>query len=349
MNPSPIINHLQKLGVPKQARPALFRRSTISFIAALVLTIAVQAHADTVYVVDAIADKVYTTNTSTGSSTAIITGLSWPVGLAVDKSGDLFIANNGSGGSNPSRANTITEYSAAGVISTFATGLSSPTDVAIDSSGNLYVRNDGSGTITKITSGGSKSTFASGFSSYDDNSPNGMVFDSHGNMYVASGTQSSDESIVKISSTGVKTTYSSNASNGDLLNNPAGLTFDNNGNLYVANSNAHDIIKIASNGAQSVFATLPTGQNPSGVAFDSKGNLFVGTYGTQANNFVGNLYEYQNGVSTSNPVVVGSGLPYDVLIPNTTPVPEPSGALLICIAGLLVALRRSRPAQSPSY
>jgi len=341
MSTSQTINRRQWLASLNQSTPRLSRRILPALVLLFLCSLTLRSQAQYLYVVDSLADKLYTISTSTGSSTAIVSGLSWPVGLAVDGGGNLFISNNGSG-ATASPANTITEYSAAGVVSTFATGLSSPTDMAYDTNGNLYVRNEGSGTITKVTSSGVESTFVSGLSSYDTNSPTGMVFDSHGNMYVASGTSSSNQSIIEISSSGVKSVYSSNTANGGLLNNPGAIAFSSGGYLFVANSNAHNIIEIAPNGTQSVFATLSSSYNPSGVTFDSKGNLYVGTYGNASNNWVGNIYEYANGVTSANPILVGSGLPYDVLALDTNPVPEPGGALLIFIGGILFILQRRR-------
>ena len=83
-------------------------------------------------------------------------GLSGPVGLAFDSSGNLFEADYNSG--------TIFKFTPDGTKSPFASGLSNPTGLAFDSSGNLFEADQGSGTIFKFTPAGTKSTFASGLS-----------------------------------------------------------------------------------------------------------------------------------------------------------------------------------------
>ena len=74
----------------------------------------------------------------------ITTGIS-PYGVAVDSSGNIYVANYSS--------NTVTKYASTGGAATLtiSSGLSGPSGVAVDSSGNIYVANQGSNTVTIFT------------------------------------------------------------------------------------------------------------------------------------------------------------------------------------------------------
>src|SRR5262249_32953085 len=61
----------------------------------------------------------------------------YPVGLAFDSHGNLFVSTNVL--SNFSGNDTIIKFTPSGMKSTFATGLSFPRGLAFDSSGNLFV------------------------------------------------------------------------------------------------------------------------------------------------------------------------------------------------------------------
>lgn len=150
--------------------------------------------------------------TISGNSSSDNTGFNFPSGIALDSSGNLYVANVNGG---PDGAGSITIYpagSSGNVTPTAAisdnpscapcdnTGLSSPYGVALDSSGNIYVANsvggpDGMGSITiypplgsstgtlneapsATIAGGSKSDIT-GFEL-----PSGIALDSSANIYV---------------------------------------------------------------------------------------------------------------------------------------------------------------------
>ena len=62
---------------------------------------------------------------------------------------------------------------------TLATGLGRPQAITIDSAGNLYVPDYNTGTLYKVTSGGTTSTLATGLGG-----PFAITIDSAGNLYV---------------------------------------------------------------------------------------------------------------------------------------------------------------------
>ena len=66
-----------------------------------------------------------------------------PGGIAIDSTGNVWVANYGSG--------TVTKLSNIGsILGTFTVG-SSPSRIVIDGSGNVWVSNSEDGTVTKLT------------------------------------------------------------------------------------------------------------------------------------------------------------------------------------------------------
>jgi streptogramin lyase len=81
-----------------------------------------------------------------GTSGYTLGSLSAPVALAIDTSGNAWVANGNS---------TVTEIAANGSTGTLFSGgsLSSPSGVAIDASNNVWVANSGNASVTEITPG----------------------------------------------------------------------------------------------------------------------------------------------------------------------------------------------------
>ena len=180
--------------------------------------------------------------TPDGTRTTFASGLSGPVGLALDASGNLFEADENSG--------TIFKFTPAGTKTTFAIGLNHPFGLAFDAAGNLFAADDGSGTIFKFTPAGTKTTFATELSS-----PIGLAFSASGNLLVSdSGT------IFKFTPTGAKTTFTSG------LDVPTALAFDSSANLFEASGNDGSIFVYTPGGTpESIFASGLSG--PAGLAF----------------------------------------------------------------------------------
>jgi len=177
-------------------------------------------------------------------------------GMQFDKSGNLYISDNGS--------NSINKINPNGIVSVFdSLGFITPGSLAFDTAGSLYFSiynqiND-SGSIIKVTNTGIVSTFISNV--------NGLITsDKKGNLYVLNG-----ESIYKISSDSIVTTIVDTAK----FKQAKGLAVDTLGNLYVLNQGGNNTIsKITSNGVVSTFLDTVLSY-PTALAFDNSDNLYI--------------------------------------------------------------------------
>ncbi len=130
--------------------------------------------------------------------------------------------------------------------------------------------------------------------------PNGLAFDSSGNLYVSS------ESGGAVSKFAPGATTPSATLTG--LSSSAGLAFDSSGNLYVANYGGDTVSKFAP-GATTPTATLTGLSSPWGLTFDSSGNLYVANYGSDT------VSKFAPGSTTPSATLTGldapTGLAFD--------------------------------------
>jgi len=211
-------------------------------------------------------------------STVTTSALSWPQGIAVDGSGNLYIADT-------DHARVLKETLAAGNYSESVIGnglLSSPGGLALDGAGNVYIADYTAGAVYKETPSGTTytpSTIASGL-----NSPEGVAVDGSGNVYIA---DTYNSQVLKLGWTGsgyaAPETIANSAGNGLL--NPFGVAVDGSGNVYIADTFNSQVLQLPWTG--SGYGTANTVANSTGnglsypldVAVDGTGNVYIADYG----------------------------------------------------------------------
>ncbi|HLK03796.1 MAG TPA: IPT/TIG domain-containing protein [Candidatus Acidoferrum sp.] len=182
-----------------------------------------------------------------------VTSLMNPSGLALDRSGNLYVSCRNDG--------TVHRVSPDGRSEEWIEGMGVATGIAFDREENLYV-GDRSGTIFKISPSREIFVFATlepSVAAYH------LAFHPDGELYATGPTTSSFDRVYRISKNGEVTTFFRG------LGRPQGLAFDKDANLYVAASHGgkRGIVKITPqghgelvlSGSQIVgMALLPTGR-----------------------------------------------------------------------------------------
>ena len=223
----------------------------------------------------------------------------FPMGLAVDTGGNLYIADSANAiirKMTPS--GTVTTLAGSPENSGFADGVGSaarfndPCGICVDAGGTLYVADSGNNVVRKITPAGVVSTLGGNPAQCRGGAdgagatarfyaPMGMSVGPTGDIFVADG------GIRKVDGSGNVTT----------LQKPGvwfetDVAVDGSGNIFTVEPSNYVVHRMTPAGESSVFAGMPglrgaadgQGQaarfeNPVGLAIDSSGNLFVADFG----------------------------------------------------------------------
>ena len=199
-----------------------------------------------------------------------------PTGIAVNKAGDLFVADITAGAVYKIPA-------VGGAPVAILTGLNTPLGVATDANGNVYAAALGNTNVKKITPTGTITSVGSGLSF-----PTGLTVDAAGNIYV---NETANHAVKKVTPAGVTTTITTD------LSFPYGITVDDN-YIYVADNSAGTIERFNKSGGAKT--TLISGlTNPTDVKLDAIGNIYVNQGGTNT------VTRYDK--TGNNPVTISTG------------------------------------------
>jgi sugar lactone lactonase YvrE len=208
--------------------------------------------------------------------------LDLPVGLALDSSGNLYIADSANNAIREVIAGNIITIAGQGPTgagffgdTTAATGanLDGPLDVALDSKNNVYIADTNNANVREITASTGIITSIAGSTAIVSNVPTlefgysgdgaaanlaelagpaGVKVDSSGNIYIAT---YADNRIRVVNAKGIINTFAGNSGYGFAgdggsalsaqLSSPRGIALDSSGNLYFADRWNNRIRKIA--------------------------------------------------------------------------------------------------------
>ena len=282
-----------------------------------------------VYIADSVNHRVRmisngTISTVAGSGTpgysgdggqATLADLDYPSGVAVDKSGNLYISDM--------KNQVIRKVTSTGIISTYAGNqalgfgfgtdniaatsgqLYNPLGLAVDSAGNLYIADSHAGAapntlglIRKVTASSGIISTVVGFGTTAGQliTPEAIAFDASGNLYISDGEL---HVVAKFSNGVLQLNFAGSGYNGYAgdggpasnaeLADPVGVATDAAGNVYIADPVNNRIRRVTQDGIISTIAGVTrfgySGDggpalkaqmwSPRGVAVDASGNVYI--------------------------------------------------------------------------
>jgi len=154
------------------------------------------------YISDLSNNRVVTYNLNSGvTAVRVSTGLSNPVGMAVDASGNLYVANE-----NPAVASVV-KYSGGGVTTTLSAipGVATPWGIAVDASGSVLVADNANGKIVRIPNEAGVLNVADAIAiEANPISASGVAIDGAGDIYV---TDTQQQAVYAIQRTSASLTF----------------------------------------------------------------------------------------------------------------------------------------------
>ncbi len=291
--------------------------------------------------------------------------LRYPVSVALDASGNLYIADT---------SNNVVRKVSGGIITTVAgngtggysgdggppTGaqLKTPYSVAIDSAGNLYIANRDNNCIREVSNGVISTVAGTGTAGYGGdngpaasaqlNNPRGVAPDTSGNLYIV---DSFNQRIRKVSS-GIIITVAGNGAwgfGGDnglatsaALYNPVGVAVDSSGNLYIADTVNNRIRKVVQgyidtiagngtpgSGGDNGPAVTASFWQPWGLGLDSAGNVYVADGGNDRIRVLNPAPEFNISIYPSGSFVNGQNGTFSVQVTDYAGSAATSGEVTV--------------------
>jgi streptogramin lyase len=221
-------------------------------------------------------------------------GLNAPKSIAVDASGNVWLANGGN--------NSISKFSGSGAISGSSGytggGLNAPWGIAVDPSGNVWTSDpiaQGSGAVSKFSSTGSAISGSSGYTGGGLSDPYGIAINGTGIVWTANVSTTS-----AFQNNGSAQSGSPHGPGG--THNYYNIAVDGSGNIWASDNLATgDVEKFSSTGT--VIGSYSAGSQKSswGIAVDSGAHIWI-------SNSTGNSVTELNNSGTSVGNFTGGGL-----------------------------------------
>jgi trimeric autotransporter adhesin len=253
---------------------------------------------------------------------AVSAQLNGPLGVAVDASGNVYVADTGN--------NRVRKVSANGVIATIAgngnasfygdegpalaASIHAPQGLTIAPDGTIYIADTLNQRVRRIGTDGVIHTLAgNGLAAFSGdgtdatkqslNMPAALALDGSGNVYVA---DTGNNRVRMVSPVGALSTVAGNGGAGSggngtaavsvSLSSPEGVAVDSAGNLYIAESGANDLRMVGTNGTIATLAgtgeccysgdggpaNLALLNAPWSVAVDAAGDVYFSDFGNNA-------------------------------------------------------------------
>ena len=183
---------------------------------------------------------------ATGTATTGL--LSFPVGIAVDAQGNVYVTDGTAGSASPAR---VVEFDKMGAFITQfgATGaglLNAPEGLTLDAQGDVYVAdyaNGQAGAVSRVVKFDPTGAYLAQFGATGTGalgSPQGVTVDPLGNVYVS---DEANTRVVKFGPTGTYLTQFDTTEPGSATaSDPLGLVVDGSGNVFVADGNLNSVV-----------------------------------------------------------------------------------------------------------
>jgi streptogramin lyase len=247
------------------------------------------------------------TNTAPAAPKTYTVGNTYNVGngpeaIAIDSSGDVWVANQYDG---------VTELSNSGATIGTYKGFADPDGIAIDASGNVWVANGGDQSNNEVASVTELSNSGAKLGNYKVSDAAGIAIDASGNAWVAGGP-----GVTELSSSGAKLgTYDIGSESYGV--EPQGVAIDSSGDVWVTNYGGDYVTELSSAGAK--LGTYKVGDEPYAIAFDPSGNAWVTNWNdnsvTELSSSGAKLGTY-SGVNSAHGIAIDSS--GDVLVTDST-------------------------------
>ncbi len=292
------------------------------------------------------------------------TGLNFPVGIALDFSGKIYVADQGNIGDGGSTAASLFVYPALGsntgllneastaTISGSNTGLNYPGGIALDSSSKIYVAEpgdppQGEPASVGVYSAGSNGNVAPIASISESNTglnyPEGIALDSSGKIYVVDdgphGYGPGSVFVYSAGSNGNSAPIATISGNNTGLIGPHGIGVDSSGKIYVVAAAGVSVYSAGSNGDVAPVAVIRGASTrlsvPLGIALDSSGKIYVADWETSSV-LVYSALGSSTGLLDEAPIAIISGSSTGLYLPENIAVDSTGKIYVVASGGVFV-------------